>query len=173
MLVAAAVVTYGNLPHKFTANGPPDEMTPHDLLADAWIQRGNIHVRGENVERLMQSLLEKAPAFAVHIQCRLLYNTEKNHVFTCPSCECEWTRGVCPEVNDLVEFMKSCKFGMMTTKAADSDKLASRCMALAATVNYIYLHTVTAMFTNVYFYRKPEDSIYFSTPTLSQARFTT
>lgn len=38
------------------------------------------------------------------------------------------------KVNDLVEFMKNSKFGMMTTKAADSDKLASRCMALAATV---------------------------------------
>lgn len=41
------------------------------------------------------------------------------------------------KVNDLVEFMKSCKFGMMTTKTADSDKLASRCMALAATVSYL------------------------------------
>jgi hypothetical protein len=38
------------------------------------------------------------------------------------------------KVNDLVEFIKNAKFGMMTTKAADSDKLASRCMAVAATV---------------------------------------
>lgn len=38
------------------------------------------------------------------------------------------------KVNDLVEFIKNSKFGMMTTKAADSDKLASRCMAVAATV---------------------------------------
>jgi hypothetical protein len=38
------------------------------------------------------------------------------------------------KVNDLVDFIKGCKFGMMTTKAADSDKLASRCMAVAATV---------------------------------------
>jgi hypothetical protein len=38
------------------------------------------------------------------------------------------------KINDLVSFVQGCKFGMMTTKAANSDKLASRCMALAATV---------------------------------------
>ncbi|KAI9167079.1 Protein bli-3 [Paramyrothecium foliicola] len=37
------------------------------------------------------------------------------------------------KVNDLVEFITKSKYGMMTTKEADSDKLVSRCMALAAT----------------------------------------
>ena len=42
------------------------------------------------------------------------------------------------KVNDLVEFVKNSKFGMMTTKDADSDKLASRAMALAATVSQYF-----------------------------------
>lgn len=39
-------------------------------------------------------------------------------------------------VEDLVKFVEKCKFCMMTTKAADSGLLASRCMALAGTVRY-------------------------------------
>jgi hypothetical protein len=38
------------------------------------------------------------------------------------------------KVNDLVDFINKCKYGMMTTKEAHSDKLVSRCMALTATV---------------------------------------
>ncbi|KAJ6444403.1 protein bli-3 protein [Purpureocillium lavendulum] len=38
------------------------------------------------------------------------------------------------KVNDLVQFVTSCKFGMMTTREAATGNLVSRCMALAATV---------------------------------------
>jgi len=38
------------------------------------------------------------------------------------------------KVDDLSEFMKTCKFGMMTTRDASSGALVSRCMALAAQV---------------------------------------
>lgn len=38
------------------------------------------------------------------------------------------------KVDDLVRFMQSCKFGMMTTHEATTSNLVSRCMALAATV---------------------------------------
>jgi len=37
------------------------------------------------------------------------------------------------KVEDLVSFIKGCKFGMMTTKESSSGLLTSRCMALAAT----------------------------------------
>ncbi|KJZ79261.1 Protein bli-3 [Hirsutella minnesotensis 3608] len=37
------------------------------------------------------------------------------------------------KINDLTDFMKACKFGMMTTREASSSHLVSRCMALAAT----------------------------------------
>ncbi|KAK4169967.1 blue light-inducible protein [Cladorrhinum sp. PSN259] len=36
------------------------------------------------------------------------------------------------KIQDLSNFMQSCKFGMMTTRDAKSGKLVSRCMALAA-----------------------------------------
>jgi hypothetical protein len=38
------------------------------------------------------------------------------------------------KVEDLVKFINDMKFGMLTTKASDSDLLSSRCMALAGTV---------------------------------------
>lgn len=38
------------------------------------------------------------------------------------------------KVQDLVSFMASCKFGMMTTRIESSGLLTSRCMALAAKV---------------------------------------
>jgi len=38
------------------------------------------------------------------------------------------------KVEDLSAFMSSCKFGMMTTRDAQSGMLVSRCMALAAKV---------------------------------------
>ncbi|PHH86548.1 hypothetical protein CDD83_10072 [Cordyceps sp. RAO-2017] len=37
------------------------------------------------------------------------------------------------KVTDLVDFVKACKFGMMTTHEASTSHLVSRCMALAAT----------------------------------------
>ena len=38
------------------------------------------------------------------------------------------------KVDDLSEFITSCKFGMMTTRDGQSGSLVSRCMALAAKV---------------------------------------
>lgn len=38
------------------------------------------------------------------------------------------------KVDDLINFMESCKFGMMTTRIESSGLLTSRCMALAAKV---------------------------------------
>lgn len=39
------------------------------------------------------------------------------------------------KIEDLGNFITSCKYGMMTTKSAKSGRLVSRCMALAATEN--------------------------------------
>lgn len=39
------------------------------------------------------------------------------------------------KIADLGKFITDCKFGMMTTRCADSNRLVSRCMALAATEN--------------------------------------
>ena len=39
------------------------------------------------------------------------------------------------KVEDLSEFVSSCKFGMMTTRDGSSGALVSRCMALAAKVH--------------------------------------
>ena len=39
------------------------------------------------------------------------------------------------KVQDLVSFIESCKFGMMTTRIGSSGLLTSRCMALAAKVS--------------------------------------
>lgn len=38
------------------------------------------------------------------------------------------------KIEELVEFINQVKFGMLTTKQSEGDFLASRCMALAATV---------------------------------------
>ena len=38
------------------------------------------------------------------------------------------------KVEDLTEFIKACKFGMMTTRHGSDGALVSRCMALAGTV---------------------------------------
>lgn len=37
------------------------------------------------------------------------------------------------KIETVTQFISSCKFGMMTTRDASSDKLVSRCMAVAAT----------------------------------------
>lgn len=42
------------------------------------------------------------------------------------------------KVEDLTEFIDSCKFGMMTTRDASTGNLMSRCMALAAEVITIF-----------------------------------
>jgi len=49
------------------------------------------------------------------------------------------------KVNDLLEFVNKCKFGMMTTRDGRSGMLVSRCMAIAGTENGIDLifHTNT------------------------------
>lgn len=38
------------------------------------------------------------------------------------------------KIEELVQFINQVKFGMLTTKQSEGDFLASRCMALAATV---------------------------------------
>ena len=38
------------------------------------------------------------------------------------------------KIEELVEFINQVKFGMLTTKQSEGEFLASRCMALAATV---------------------------------------
>lgn len=43
--------------------------------------------------------------------------------------------GIKEKVTDLIEFIQKCKFGMMTTRDAESGALVSRCMALAETVS--------------------------------------
>lgn len=42
--------------------------------------------------------------------------------------------GLKEKIEDLVSFIESCKFGMMTTRIESSGLLTSRCMALAAKV---------------------------------------
>ena len=41
---------------------------------------------------------------------------------------------IAQKIQDLDEFITSCKFGMMTTKGSETGNLVSRCMALAAKV---------------------------------------
>jgi hypothetical protein len=53
--------------------------------------------------------------------------------------------GLEQKVNDLSAFIQSAKFGMLTTRIADSGLLVSRCMALAAQV--CHSHTLTPIYT--------------------------
>lgn len=46
--------------------------------------------------------------------------------------------GLKEKVEDLVSFIESCKFGMMTTRIESSGLLVSRCMALAAKVSFAF-----------------------------------
>lgn len=48
------------------------------------------------------------------------------------------------KIEDLVTFMESCKFGMMTTRIASTGQLVSRCMALAAKVGLLFIPTTTS-----------------------------
>lgn len=48
------------------------------------------------------------------------------------------------KVGDLVNFIESCKFGMMTTRIESTGMLVSRCMALAAKVTkFAYRFIIT------------------------------
>lgn len=49
--------------------------------------------------------------------------------------------GLKEKVEDLVSFIESCKFGMMTTRIESSGLLVSRCMALAAKVR-LQIHSI-------------------------------
>jgi hypothetical protein len=44
------------------------------------------------------------------------------------------------KIEDLSEFVSSCKFGMMTTRDGSSGALVSRCMALAAKASILLLN---------------------------------
>ena len=80
------------------------------------------------------------------------------------------------KVQDLVSFMESCKFGMMTTRIESTGLLTSRCMALAAKVgplcprahNKCRLRKSEA--DNLPYYRKEVALTYFSTPTPNPAK---
>ena len=50
------------------------------------------------------------------------------------------------KVEDLVKFMESCKFGMMTTRIESSGLLTSRCMALAAKAGRSRLPLLSTIF---------------------------
>ena len=55
------------------------------------------------------------------------------------------------KVDDLVSFIDSCKFGMMTTRIGSSGLLTSRCMALAAKVIIlIYLPSEPLMASDIW-----------------------
>jgi hypothetical protein len=45
------------------------------------------------------------------------------------------------KIEDLVKFIKEVKYGMLTTKASNSELLSSRAMALAGTVRSLPLFT--------------------------------
>lgn len=86
------------------------------------------------------------------------------------------------KIEDLVNFIESCKYGMMTTRIESSGLLVSRCMALAAKVCLIIpslpAPSSVAAGTWILIYpscvcRKVAASTYSSTPTLSPARPTT
>ena len=80
------------------------------------------------------------------------------------------------KVQDLVSFMESCKFGMMTTRIESTGLLTSRCMALAAKVGPPCSHTHNKCrlrkpeANSLLYYRKEAASTYFSTPTPSPAK---
>jgi len=87
------------------------------------------------------------------------------------------------KVEDLNEFIDSCKFGMMTTRDASTGYLMSRCMAFAAKVFALFLlssflyyppipphSTWKAILTCLCFNRKPAVSTSFSTPIPNPAK---
>ena len=82
------------------------------------------------------------------------------------------------KVQDLVSFMESCKFGMMTTRIESSGLLTSRCMALAAKVRSYnpgsrYRQQLGMEANTRSLYRKVVASISSSIPTPSPAKPTT
>ena len=77
------------------------------------------------------------------------------------------------KVQDLVGFIESCKFGMMTTRIESSGLLTSRCMALAAKVGPTLHHSRHLQETganHLPYYRKEAALTSYSTPTPSPAR---
>ena len=52
------------------------------------------------------------------------------------------------KVQDLVSFMKACKFAMMTTRIGETGMLVSRCMALAASVRTAFFKFRVTRFTD-------------------------
>lgn len=89
--------------------------------------------------------------------------------------------GLKEKVEDLVSFIESCKFGMMTTRIESSGLLVSRCMALAAKVSFAFppqgLHVCMAhnLTTNLFPppIRRAAASTSSSTPTPNPAKPTT
>ena len=83
------------------------------------------------------------------------------------------------KVQDLVSFMESCKFGMMTTRIESTGLLTSRCMALAAKVgppcsqSHNKCPTIHVEANSQLYYRKEAASTYFSTPTPNPVKPTT
>lgn len=74
------------------------------------------------------------------------------------------------KVQDLVSFIESCKFGMMTTRIESSGLLTSRCMALAAKVG-LPAHALHEPRVNrLPCHRKEAALTYFSTPTPNPAK---
>ena len=75
------------------------------------------------------------------------------------------------KVQDLVSFIESCKFGMMTTRIESTGLLTSRCMALAAKVDppcprsHIKCRLRESEADNLLYYRKEAALTYCSTPT--------
>ena len=80
------------------------------------------------------------------------------------------------KIQDLVSFIESCKFGMMTTRIESSGLLTSRCMALAAKVRlpfpslYNTRHPQESGADRIHYHRKEVVLTSFSTPTPSPAR---
>lgn len=74
--------------------------------------------------------------------------------------------GVEEKIQDLTSFISKSKFGMMTTSAAGSGVLASRCMALAATVSRFSITHITGLTL----FRRTVASTSSSTPTQNPAR---
>ena len=83
------------------------------------------------------------------------------------------------KVQDLVSFMESCKFGMMTTRIESTGLLTSRCMALAAKVGPPCLRSHHSCRLRVsesdvlLYYRKEAALTYSSTPTPNPVKPTT
>ena len=80
------------------------------------------------------------------------------------------------KVQDLVSFIESCKFGMMTTRIESTGLLTSRCMALAAKVgprSHSKCRLRESEADSLLYARKEAALTYFSTPTPNPVKPTT